>query len=114
MLILSQAFPTGSPFYRYYSWYTSTTTVFCMNANVKSFLTTPSHRYYYRTIMVNFHYYLPDGNMMVGLHPHANVRTMVAPAEISLLLTYTLDPFLHRCSGCVHPYSPRFSLLLCW
>src|SRR5467141_3523677 len=84
-----------------------------MNTNVKSFLTTPSHRYYYRTIMVNFHYYLPDGNMMVGLHPHANVRTMVAPAEISLLLTCTLDPFLHRCSGCVHPYSPRFSLLLC-
>ena len=27
-----------------------------------------------------------DGNMMTDLHPHANVRTMVGPAEISLLL----------------------------
>ena len=33
--------------------------------------------------------------MIAGLHPHADVRTMVGPAEISLLLTYMLDPFLH-------------------
>src|ERR1700685_591652 len=43
--------------------------------------------------------------MMAGLYPHANVRTMVGPAEISLLLIYTSDPFLHRCSGCLHLYS---------
>ena len=54
MLMLSQTFPPHTPFYHYY-WYASTTTAFCM-----------------------------DANMMKGLLSHANLRTMVGPPVISL------------------------------
>ena len=65
--------PTGSPFYRYYS-----------------------------LQLVRFHYYClcMDANMMKGLHPHANLRTMVGTSgdfSLGLMLTYPPDHFLHFC-----------------